>query len=118
MILLVVALLPCNENENVESVRLDTSKPTQLNEKTSKERLAPYRLYAFFLNSDLPSIKRLGPWRIIIKTGPLARKFKCRHSRLHEWIRWLESQRFLRVEKRSYGEWEIILERPKAASDN
>lgn len=90
--------------------------PTQVSETSHKERLAPYRLLSFLLHADMPSIKRVGPWRVILKTGPMARKFRCRHSRIHEWATWLEKNNLLTIMKKDHGEWDIKLTVPRAAN--
>ena len=93
--------------------------PTQQNEKkTPKERLAPYKLYSFLLNSDMPSILRTGPWRVTVRTGPLSRRFRCRVSRLREWIFWLESQGLLAIIGREHGKLHLLLDEPRAGRDN
>ena len=94
----------------------EQTQPTQLNETTTRDRLAPYKLYSFLLNSELPSIKHVGPWRVSVKTGPLSRKFRCRHSRIHEWLYWLEQRGLIEVTSRSYGVWEVNIHIPKIAN--
>lgn len=92
------------------------SKPDQLS--GSKEgQLAPYRLYAYLVHSSVPGIRRIDEHRVAVKTGPLAAHFRCRHSRIHDWISFLEYISLIKVEARDYGRRYIYIIPPKITKE-
>lgn len=81
---------------------MDMSKPNQLS-GNPQGQLAPYRFYVCLLHASVPGVRRIDEHRVALKTGPLSTHFRCRHSRIHDWIAYLVNLGLIEVEAKEYG---------------